>query len=166
MAYSFSKKSSNSFFVYLFESSQGVFYQVRFKPTPYLFGDKINKFSDSIFEFELMVISFPQEKMPAVDKLVGVTVAAIFKDFYDTKGNTISIYICDSSDGKQSIWKRKFDQWFLEYNDATFVKIDEVLLDANNNRFPISVILSNSNPYRKEIFEAFVNIALENNQNK
>ena len=55
-------------------------------------------------------------------------------NFYSRKNNAISIYICESSDGKELVRKRKFDQWFQEYNDDTFIKIDKNLIDKNYNK--------------------------------
>jgi hypothetical protein len=83
-------------------------------------------------------------------------------DFYSRKNNAISVYICESSDGKELVRKRKFDQWFQEYNDDTFVKVDKNLIDKNNNKFPVCLIISKSNPYEGLIFKAFVHLSLNN----
>jgi hypothetical protein len=155
--------SNNSYF---FETKDGVVYEVNFKPTPYLFGEEKTKLSEYIFEFSILVEYNPNTKLPAVDKKIGITSASIFSDFYSKKGNAVSIYICDSSDGKQAIRKRKFDQWFSQYNSTDFLKIDETLIDINKKRFPIALILTKSNPYRTEIIDSFVNLVLFNNDNK
>ncbi len=141
---------SNSYF---FETFDGVIYQIKFKPTPYLFGEQQTEISENVFEFSILVEFNPNPKLSAADKKIGKTAVAIFLDFYQKNGNSISVYICDSSDGKQLIRKRKFDQFF---------KIDEFLVDKKNNRFPISLILSKSNPYRLEIFEAFLEMSINN----
>ena len=89
---------------------------------------------------------------------------AIFIDFYFKKGNAVSIYICDSSDGKEFIRKKKFDQWFNEFNNETFLKIDEMIVDKNKNKFPISLIISKSNPKRTIIIDAFIKIAMNHSK--
>jgi hypothetical protein len=86
---------SNSF---LFETDSGVFYQIKFKPTPYLFGDEESEISKYIFEFIIEVISIKKISKPKEDKKIGATVVAIFKNFYEKYGDAVSIYICDSSD--------------------------------------------------------------------
>ena len=149
--------SSNS---YLFETNSGVVYQIKFKPTPYLFGDEKTEISKYIFEFIIEVVNNPYSKLPPSDNKVGATVVAIFIDFYSKIGNAVSIYICDSSDGKEFIRKRKFDQWFSQFNDETFVKIDEVIIDSDKNKFPISLIISKLNPNRSKIIDAFIEIAI------
>ncbi|TRX39276.1 DUF6169 family protein [Flavobacterium restrictum] len=83
-------------------------------------------------------------------------------DFYFKKSSAISVYICESADGKELARKRKFDQWFQEYNDDTFVKVDKNLIDKDNNKFPVSLIISKLNPYEAQIFKAFVRLSLNN----
>jgi len=149
---------------YYFETNIGIIYEVKFKGTPYLFKNTTDEISKNIFEFAILVEYNPTSKMPPEDKKIGATVVAVFLDFYNKYKNTISIYICDSSDGKEFIRKRKFDQWFTEFNDFTFVKVDEVIADKNNNKFPISLIISKLNPNRAQIIDAFIEIAINHSK--
>ncbi len=154
MPYSFFfKGGSNNGYVFI--TKDGIGYEVIFKPTPYLFGYEKSIFSDLIFEFSILVEFNPNEKLPATDAKISATTALIFNDFYLKKGNAITIYICDSSDDKKSIRKRKFDIWFTKYNDVSFFKIDKTLIDKDKKRFPISLILSDFNPYKTEIINSF-----------
>ena len=89
---------------------------------------------------------------------------AIFIDFYNKIGNAISIYICDSSDGREFIRKRKFDSWFSEFHDDIFLKINQVILDNDNRKFPISLIIGKDNPFRHKIIDAFIAIAIHNSK--
>jgi len=147
---------------YLFETDTGIVYQIKFKPTPYLFGDEISDISEFIFEFIIEVVYNPFDNLPPNDKKIGLTVVSIFKDFYLKIGNAVSVYICDSSDGKEFARKRKFDFWFSLYNNETFVKIDEVIIDEKKNIFPISLIISKLNPNRGVIIDAFIEMAISN----
>ena len=151
---------------YFFKTNDEIIYEVIFKPTPYLFGDEKSIFSDLIFEFSILVHFNPNDKLPAADSKIGATSAEILKDFYLKNGNNITIYICDSSDDKQSIRKRKFDIWFTKYNGTDFFKIDKVLVDAQDNRFPISLILKDTNHFRLEIIDSFTTLINQNNNNK
>lgn len=155
--------TSNSYF---FETNEGIIYEVTFKPTPYLFGKEKTKLGDYIFEFSILIGFNPNKKLPAVDSKIGLTSALIFNDFYSKKGNAITIYICDSSDNKQAIRKRKFDIWFSKYNDIRFFKIDKTIIDNHKKRFPISIIMTDTNPYRNEIIDSFAKLITENNENK
>ena len=151
---------------YFFETKDGIIYEVIFKPTPYLFGDENSIFSDLIFEFSILIEFNPNNKLPPSDSKIGATSAIIFKDFYLKKGHSITIYICDSSDNKQAIRKRKFDIWFTKYNSTDFFKIDKTLVDAQDKRFPISLILKDTNPFKHEILDSFTKLINQNTENK
>lgn len=147
---------------YFFETTDGIIYEIIFKFTPYLFELKNVEVVENTFEFSILLSYNPNLKPPSNDKKIGATVVAIFMDFYLKRNKAVSVYICDSADGKELVRKRKFDQWFLQYNDDTFVKVDEMLIDKKNNKFPISLIIAKTNPYRAEIFEAFVQMSMNN----
>jgi hypothetical protein len=157
--YYFEGGQNNSYF---FETKGELIYEIIFKPTPYLFELENIEIIENTFEFSILLKYNANLKLPSNDRKIGATIVAIFMDFYSRKNNAISIYICESSDGKELVRKRKFDQWFQEYNDDTFIKIDKNLIDKNNNKFPVSLIISNSNPYEEQIFKAFVHLSLNN----
>lgn len=152
---------------YIFLTDYSIFYEIKFKNSDYLLdviiSDDINNL---IFEFVIDVLENPNKSKVPLDNKIGLTVAHIFNDFFIKNNNAISIYICDSSDAKQEIRMKKFDQWYYKYQDSTFLKIDEVLVDSKKKRYPISLILKNTNPYRLQIFDAFVNITKLQNQAK
>ena len=161
MAYLFTNPYPKSDNIYYFETDLGLVYEVLFKPSPYLLGNEKSEFAEFIFEFIISIEQNNENKTPKVDKKIGETAAAIFKDFYLKKGNAVTIYICDSSDGKQLIRKRKFDQWFNEFRTFEFTKIDELLLDSNKTEIPIGLIISKKNPFILQIVDAFVKIAID-----
>lgn len=152
--------------IYRFETNSKIIYEIKFKPTPYLFGDDKNELSEYIFEFIIEVAFNPNLKLSPNDLLIGATIAKILKDFYILKDNTASIYICDSSDGKQLSRERKFNQWFDYFNDSNFIKFNESLFDNNQNLFPIAIIMKKDNPYALKIIGAFLDIVNHNNDNK
>jgi hypothetical protein len=80
--------------------------------------------------------------------------------------NNIALYICDSSDGKQELRKRKFDEWYEKYQDNTFAKMNEKLKDSNGNFYLITMILQYKNPRRVQIIDAFLKLADDNNTEK
>ena len=101
-----------------------------------------------------------------MDVNVSETIAAIFAEFLSKHDNNIALYICDSSDGKQDLRKRKFDEWYYKYQDDTFTKMNEALRDSSGNLYFITVILQQKNPKRVEIIEAFLKLADDNNSEK
>ena len=146
---------------YIFETTNNSVYEVKFKPTDYLF-DEDKKFSEYTFEFIIELALSESDKKPPFDKLVSNTIFEILTAFFGSDEKHICLYICDSSDGKQVIRRRKFDDWFYKHQKGEFVKIDEVLVDSKNNNYPISLIIKKKNPYLKEIFVSFTNI-IDNN---
>lgn len=155
---------NNSFF---FETINNILYEIKFKPSSYLLENRINvDLQDLIFEFVIDIAEKPKNLRPPLDKEVSVTVAYIFNDFFIKNNKTICIYFCDSSDSKQEVRMKKFNQWWYQFKALDYVKIEDVLIDSKNNRYPIAMILSRSNPYKMEIIEAFLAIAHEENADK
>jgi Family of unknown function (DUF6169) len=150
---------------YVFETTRGIVYEIKFKPSDYinLFDDEVSKY---IFEFIIKVAINETGKNPPFDRKVSSTIAAIFREFLTKHNYNIALYICDSTDGRQELRQKKFDEWYYKYNDATFAKMNEVLFDSKGNRFLITMILQNKNPRRLEIIDAFLKLADENNTEK
>jgi hypothetical protein len=152
--------------IYAFETDLGISYEVKFRPTNYLLGDETTPYANSIFEFIIEVAYNPLGKNPPLDKLVSGTIAEIIKDFYFKKDQSICIYICDSSDGKQELRRRKFDDWFYAHDQYGLIKMDEHIRDSKGNSYPISLIIQRDNPYFIEIIDGFRKIAMHYNTDK
>ncbi len=152
---------------YVFQTDTGVRYVVKFKPSFYIFPSFFS-FFDAVFEFSIILAYKPPGNPKiASDHFIPITVVAIFADFYTRFNNsTITIYICDSSDYKQHVRKRKFDQWFDEFNDGSFVKINQEIKDNDGKKYPVSIVLKHSNPYRLQVFDAFISLIDTYNNDK
>jgi hypothetical protein len=83
-----------------FVTSQKVRYQIRFKPTDYLF-ENVPELSWQTFEFIITPVFVPPGVKPKKDERVPATVASIFYDFYRELPDNVVIYICDSSDRRE-----------------------------------------------------------------
>jgi len=149
---------------YGFETELGIIYNVKFKPSDYLLGDVKTEYSDYLFEFVIQLVYNPLKRNPPLDRLVSTTIAAIIEDFYFKKNKSVCIYICDSSDGRQSLRKRKFDEWFYSHENIGVIKYDQIITDSAGNSYPLSVIIRKDNPYFMEIILAFSNITSENSK--
>jgi hypothetical protein len=160
--YEFIGGLNNSF---VFETVSKIVYEIKFKPSSYinLFDKNVSEY---IFEFIIKVAINETGKNPPLDVYVSETIAAIFKEFLTKHNFNIALYICDSSDGRQELRQKKFDEWYDKYNDATFAKMNEILFDSEGNRFLITMILQNKNPRRIEIIDAFLKLADDNNTEK
>ena len=152
--------------VYAFETDLGISYEVKFRPSSYLLGNETTPFANHIYEFIIEIVYNPLGKSPPLDKLISKTISGIVKDFYYKKNGSVCIYICDSSDGRQDLRRKKFDDWFYSEDEYGLVKMDEKILDSKGNVYPISLIIHIANPYFTEIIDSFRKIALDNNENK
>lgn len=145
---------SNSYF---FETALGIKYEVKFKPFTYLFSNPY--YANNTFEFVIDINYNPTDKRPPLDRRTSKTIADIFEDFFQKKDDTITVYVCDSSDSRQIARSRKFHIWFEEFQRKNFVKYDLSLIDSEGVMFPISIILHSKNPYKIQIFKEFDDIA-------
>ena len=150
---------------YTIVTTSDVVYEIKFKPSQYIL--EIENFDNElVFEFVIEVLYKPENVALTLDKLIGPTINKIFHEFYGFYNESITIYICDSSDGKQYVRKRKFDHWFEEFNDDTFVKVDDTVLDAENNDYPVSFILKRDNVNFYKLLESLSKSISKNNQDK
>ena len=160
--FSFENGADNS---YIFQIVAGIIYEIKFKPSPYLFSNAL--FANYTYEFSLALIYKPPDYINLPDILLAPTVINIFLDFYNRfDNNNITVYICDSLDYKQHVRKRKFDTWFNEYNKGMFVKLDEEIKDTDGIEYPVAIIIKPLNPYRQQIFEAFISLIDSYNDGK
>ena len=143
---------------YIFETKREVFYEVKFKNSDYIFQDITDDFQGLVFEFVVEILYNPHSPLLPADQYIGSTIAEIFNHFYKSNNDIICVYICDSSDNKQDLRMKKFNQWFYKYQDTSFIKFDEILTDSLNNRFPISLILKSDNSQKYKIIETFLTI--------
>ena len=148
---------------YVFNTDFNVSYFVEFKPSSYIFNNFEKDYFEFVYEFVISVLEKPDSKIP-VDPRISDTVASIFYDFFEKNHNHVAIFICDSADRKQEIRMKKFQQWFYKYQDSSLLKMDEILIDENEIRYPISIIIKKQNPYFVEILSAFAEIS--NNKNE
>lgn len=161
-SYDFIGGENNS---YAFVTKIGIAYEIKFKPSDYinLFDAEVSKY---IFEFIIKVAINETGKNPPLDVNISETIAAIFAEFLLKHDNNIALYICDSSDGRQDLRERKFDEWYHKYQDVTFTKMNEAIRDSKGNLYFITVILQQKNPRRLEIIDAFLKLADDNNTEK
>ncbi|MEA5457802.1 DUF6169 family protein [Arcicella sp. LKC2W] len=146
--------------VYGFETVNSIVYEVKFKPTSYIFESYL-AFPIDAFEFVISVALNPTGKNPPLDAKIPFTIASIFMDFFQRIPEQVIIYICDSADTRQSARKRKFDQWVEFFKGNEFVKVNTTIIDIDGTRYHNSLIIRKDNPNRLAITEAFINLAEE-----
>ncbi len=140
---------------YAFVSEHGIVYEIKFKPSSYIFGYETMQ-NEFAFEFVIEVAENITHKTPPLDGTIPPTIAAIFYDFFKLK-ETIVVYICDDADGKAKVRNRKFNQWFEQYNRLVFLKFDFVLGTETEHYFT-TMISRFDNPNLPNIIKTFQNI--------
>ena len=100
------------------------------------------------------------------DPKVRKTVIYILYSHFTVRPDSVVIWICDGTDGKERIRNRKFNGWFLDCKDADYTKLDtEIVVDVGNGPSStyVSVVHLISNPHSQEIALAFNNLEADFN---
>ena len=96
--------ASNS---YVFETTNKVTYQVKFKSTPYLFVN-FPALGEQVYELVIELVYRPTTDKLRADPAIGPTVLAICRDLFANK-ERILLYICETADARHLARVRKFD---------------------------------------------------------
>lgn len=147
--YTFKGGSYNSYF---FRTSIGIIYEVKFKPSDYLFNEPV--VDDSVFEFVIQIAENPTGKRPPLDKRIAPTIAAIFNEFFQVHKRVV-VYICDTSDSKATARHRKFNQWFEAFRGLAYFKLDLGVDDLDGTTYYTSLIFRADNPNTVLIIQAY-----------
>jgi hypothetical protein len=145
---------------YSFDTHNLISYDVKFKPSDYLFEGRTDFYMPT-FELSITVAVNETGKNPPLDPRVSFTIAAIFHDFYKENKGQVVVFICDSSDTRQMVRRRKFNQWTDSFKGNEFVKFDVEILDPSGVIYYNSIILRSDNPHRSQIIDSFIDLANE-----
>ena len=148
-------------FYYSFTSEAGTSYLCYFIPYGYLFTN-YPLIAPYIYSFNLDVEKGKSKEQP-LDERIGITVSKIISDYLIKNENAV-IYICDSSDYREHIRKRKFDNWFKKSDDGTIIKIDRKIVITESVLFN-SLLIHKDNPFKNSFIEAFIDLN-EKSENK
>jgi hypothetical protein len=137
---------------YLFETINEVVFEIKFKPSDYVFeySENINNSA-----FELGIVILEGGRKVGMDNKIPTTIAEIIFDFFSKKSEDVIIYICDSSDSRQLARKRKFDSWADYFKGKDYFKVDAEIIDAEKNKIYSSLILKSDNPNFRDIIKYF-----------
>lgn len=98
------------------------------------------------------------------DYVVGITVAEIISHFFESVDNLVVLYICDPTDGRINARIRKFNKWFLYFNNGDFKKLEETIL-SSNFKLIASFVFHKNNPFAYDL-PAIIDEAKDNLGNK
>lgn len=149
---------------FLFKTRYGRFYEIKFKPTPYLFSDA-PEYADDVYELSIITIGQGAMKTPP-DPAIAWTVFAIGQAFAEWLGHPIFLFICDTCDGKQAVRARTFTRWFTEIGNPYILKIDGSFPDEKAGANYVSLIIRLDHPYFREATVAFADLLAAYNRPK
>ena len=88
------------------------------------------------------------------DPKIMLTVGAIIEEFFN-KNQSVALYICDTSDGRQAVRDRIFRGWFesSDKKDQYTLLHGEATFDGIG--YFASIIVRNDNPDLQEVIDAF-----------
>jgi hypothetical protein len=145
---------------YFFATDSKIVYQIKFRDTAYVFDGYLD-FEILAFEMIIQVEANPTGKNPPLDAKIPSTISSIFRDFYQKFPEQVIIYICDSSDSRQAVRKRKFDQWIEIFKGEEFAKVNSKIVDSSGRIYYNALIIRRDNPNYIVIRNAFIAIAEE-----
>ncbi len=148
---------------YVFLTENDITYQVKFKDSSYLFHGRLD-FDVQAFEMVIEIQDNPNKIKPPLDSKMPITISTIFKDFCEKFNERVIVYICDSSDIRQEARRRKFNQWVDQFKGDDYIKLDTAIEENSKITYHSSVIVRNDNPFKMQIFDAFLNLARENDK--
>lgn len=130
---------------YQFFTDGGVHYSVGFMEDDILLSQN---------SYQLIIANINNHKSPR-DHKVRDTIIAIVDEFFRNNNSTL-LYICETSDSKQSMRSRLFEYWFSTYNrKALFTMISSSIVDEEGVVNFATIILRNDNPNLSEIIAEF-----------
>ncbi|WP_288325672.1 MULTISPECIES: DUF6169 family protein [Bacteroidaceae] len=130
---------------YQFFTDRGVHYSVGFMEDDILLSQN---------SYQLIIANINNHKSPR-DHKVRDTIIAIVDEFFRNNNSTL-LYICETSDSKQSMRSRLFEYWFSTYNrKALFTMISSSIVDEEGVVNFATIILRNDNPNLSEIIAEF-----------
>jgi len=145
---------------YLFVTELQVIYEIKFKPSSYIFGIQ-PPFTEFAYEFVIEVAENPLPKLPPPDKAIPLTIARIFNHFFAVK-ETVVVYICDNADGRANARNRKFSTWFEQTlpGGLSFLKFD-YRFGTDAEYFLTSLIMRIDNPRMADVVIAFQRLSVD-----
>lgn len=145
------------FLSFRFKTDDNVLYDISFMEDMEIAGCQSYQFS----------IRRLTEDYSGHDAKVKDTVIAILAEFFYTN-NDILLYICDDSDGRESVRSRLFLRWFKECESNARFEIKSADATIEGKGFFAAIILRKDHPHYMEIVSEFDIVAsnLTNNPDK
>ncbi len=137
---------------YEFTTKAGITYACYFILAENLFSD----YTDvaSVFYLFNLDVKTGNARKQAPDEAIGNTVTFIIEGFLLQHTSAV-VYVCDSSDERQYLRKRKFDIWFDRFTSSKILKIDSSI-ESEDYVVLNTLLVSRQHPLLESIIAAFI----------
>jgi hypothetical protein len=148
--YKVEEMGDNSF---MFETKHGIVYSVGFL-------QDISFYGEGVYQFYLINMA---GKTISADKNISETVRVIIEEFFAHK-ESVMLYICDTTDGRQAPRDRLFRIWFEAYmlNGSYSLHTESMIID--NIRYYSSILMRKDHPKLVQVLSSFTNFFREHSQ--
>lgn len=85
-----------------------------------------------------------------LDIVVSITIAEIIFHFFEQNIRNVLFYTCDPIDRRMNARIRKFNHWFLYFNNGDFNKLDETI-QSSNFKVIASFLFHKNNPFAYDL---------------
>jgi Family of unknown function (DUF6169) len=110
------------------------------------------KIAQCIYSINIEVLERKSGSL-VLDERTGLTIVEILKKFLEKSEDAV-VYVCDNSDGRELLRKRKFDIWFRKYDDGTIIKVDGHIYVPNFDIYN-AILIHKDNPKKNLFIEVF-----------
>ncbi|MEO6405491.1 MAG: DUF6169 family protein [Ferruginibacter sp.] len=138
---------------YTFLASNGFEYHCYFYDFSFPFSD-YPRIASKVFGFNLELKSKPEiSHSKGLDKRIAQTVVTILKEFLNIRKNAV-VYICDNSDKREKARFHKFTNWFMKYDDGSFIQLKGIL-HTGNTYVLNAMLIHRDNEFLNDFIEAY-----------
>ena len=117
--------------LFYFKNTYGNKFNVSFKPHDFLQG----------FNVFHIGVDCMNSKKPEKDTKVGATVYSIIIDFLSDNYECLIAFVCDSTDNRHKLRKRKFNCWYNAYNESQYIlKNYDIYVEEHDITYFTSII--------------------------
>ncbi len=136
-------------YFYQFETETGAKYACYFLLYKEYFID-YPAVADNIYSFNVDLIG--KAAKSEIDERIAITIVSILQSFLQGLQNAV-VYICDSSDERHLLRKRKFNAWFHQYDDGTIIKVEATAIIENMTLYN-AILIHKDNKKEKSFYRS------------
>ena len=148
--YKVTKEDNN---IFIFKTKYGIVYSAGFiQDTSF--------YKDGVYQFFLINKS---HKTGRKDENIYETVRVIIEEFF-AQNESVMLYICDTTDGRQASRDRLFRAWFHSYIESESYTMCTDTMTIDNIRYFSSILMRKDYPKLIQVLSSFHNFTKEHSQ--